>query len=101
MEKRKWTDIKAVEPEIRSMRAAGKTRQEIAYELGITKVQVKNWVNRHNREAARHDAGAPPKQRGRPRKNALTTEAAYQCEISRLKRENELLRDFLLLAGRG
>ncbi|MGL5512980.1 MAG: helix-turn-helix domain-containing protein, partial [Sporomusa sp.] len=95
-----WTDIKSMEAEIQALRLAGKTRQEIADELGLTKVQIKNWMNRYNREQARQSAGIPPKRRGRPRKNALTTQAEYQYEIGRLKRENELLRDFLRLTGR-
>ncbi|WOC32476.1 MULTISPECIES: hypothetical protein [Caproicibacterium] len=33
--KRSWTNIKAFEPKILAMRAAGKTRQEIADELGL------------------------------------------------------------------
>lgn len=99
MTKRTWTDIKSIEREILEMRAAGKTRQEIADELGLTKIQVKNWVSRYNREQARQDTGLRRKQRGRPRKTALTTEAEYQHELSRLRRENELLRDFLRLAG--
>lgn len=100
MGKRKWTNIKAVEFEIQAMRAAGRTRKEIADELGLTKIQIKNWVSRYNRAQAEQAAGLPIKRRGRPRKKALVTEAEYQFEINRLKRENELLRDFLQLAGR-
>ena len=53
MEKRKWTNIKAVETEIIKMRKAGRTRQEIADALGLEKVQIKNWINGYNREQAR------------------------------------------------
>lgn len=95
MEKRKWTNIKVMETEIQDMRAAGKTRQEIADKLGLTKIQIKNWVNRYNRERARLSSGLPPKKRGRARKSELSTQAEYENEISRLKRENELLWDFL------
>ncbi len=49
MEKRKWTNIKAVEELIAEIREAGKTRQEIAEALGLGKVQIKNWINRHNK----------------------------------------------------
>ena len=38
MSKRKYTHIKAVEPQIISMRKAGMTRQEIADELGLSKL---------------------------------------------------------------
>ena len=100
MEKRKWTNIKAVEPEIIKMREEGRTRQEIADKLGLEKVQIKNWISRYNREQARLTAGLPPKRRGRPMKSGYTTIEECQYEIQRLKIENELLRDFLRFTGR-
>ena len=100
MEKRKWTNIKAVETEIIKMRKAGRTRQEIADTLGLEKVQIKNWSSRYNREQARLAAGLLPKRRGRPRKSGYTTIEECQYEIRRLKMENELLRDFLQFTGR-
>ena len=50
---RKYTKIKELEPEILKMRAAGKTRREIAESLGLEKSQIKSWINRYNREQAR------------------------------------------------
>lgn len=76
------------------------TRQEIADKLGLTKVQIKSWVNRYNKRQQQIADGNPPKQQGRPRKKPLTTQEAYEKEIARLKMENELLRDFLQLTGR-
>ena len=52
MEKRKWTNIRAVETEITKMREEGRTRQETADALGLEKVQIKNWLSRYNRERA-------------------------------------------------
>ena len=102
---RKYTKIKMFEPKIIAMREAGKTRREIAEALGLEKVQIKSWINRHNKEQQRREAGILPKKKGRPRKNAEPTspeeiirEQAY--EIKRLKMENELLRDFLQSVGR-
>lgn len=95
--KRSWTKIKEFEPKILVMRAAGKTRQKIADELGLNKIQIKNWINRHNKEADREQAGIPPKRRGR--KPAITLQE-YKYENKQLKMENELLRDFLHAAGR-
>ena len=102
---RKYTKIKELEPEILKMRAEGKTRREIAESLGLEKSQIKSWINRYNREQAQRKAGILPKEKGRPRKNVEPTspeeiikEQAY--EISRLKMENELLRDFLQSVGR-
>lgn len=100
MSKRKWTNIKAIEPEIIAMRQAGKTRQEIADHFGLEKEQIKNWVGRYNREQARLAAGLAPKQRGRPRKGTITSQADYEYEINRLRMENKLLRDFLQSVGR-
>ena len=102
---RKYVKMKELEPQILAMRAAGKTRSEIAESLGLEKKQIVNWITRHNHEQARKEAGILPKKKGRPRKNAEPTspeevikEQAY--EIKRLKMENELLRDFLQSAGR-
>ena len=100
MSKRKWTNIKAIEPKIIAMRAEGKTRSEIAEYLGLEKEQIKNWVNRYNREQARLAAGLPPKHRGRPRKGEAISAEEYKYEIERLKMENKLLRDFLRSTGR-
>ncbi len=102
---RKYTKIKELEPQILAMRAAGKTRREIAERLGLEKSQIKNWIRRHNHEQTRKEAGILQKKKSRPRKNAEPTspeeiikEQAY--EIKRLKTENELLRDFLQSVGR-
>lgn len=95
--KRSWANIKELEPQILAMRAAGKTRCEIGEKLGLSKIQIKNWINRHNRAAEREENGLPPKRRGR--KPAVTLQE-YKCENKRLKMENELLRDFLHAAGR-
>jgi len=66
----------------------------------IGKVQIKNWINRYNREQARLGAGLPRKRRGRPRGNGYTTIEECQYEIQRLKIENKLLRDSLRFTGR-
>ena len=97
MSKRKWTNMQAMEAEIIAMRQAGKTRQEIADCLGLEKTQIKNWVNRYNREQASLAAGTPPKRRGRKPAKTL---AEYKYENQRLKMENKLLRDFLQSTGR-
>jgi len=84
------------EEKIMEMRKKGKTRKEIAEELGMSKVQVKNWINRYNRREAEKESSLI-KVRGR--KPAVTLQE-YKYENKRLKMENELLRDFLRLAGR-
>lgn len=94
--KRQYTHIKIMEPEIIAMREQGKTRQEIADALGLTKKQIKNWVCRHNREPEI----AIPKKRGRPRKSPLTKEREMELRIKELEREVALYRSFLRAAGR-
>jgi DNA-binding CsgD family transcriptional regulator len=43
MQKRKYSQLKAVEGLILSMRQDGMTLQEIADELGLSLKQMKNW----------------------------------------------------------
>lgn len=94
MSKRKWTRIDIYEPEIIRLREAGLTRQEIADELGLDKIQIKNWINRYNkRQNAAYDTGQKPK--GRPRKDGQPPRQNMETEIKRLRMENKLLRDFL------
>lgn len=70
MGKRKWTRMTAYEPEIIRLREAGLTKQEITDELGRNKIQIKNWINRHNQQQKiRAEGEYRPK--GRPRKDGL------------------------------
>ena len=102
MSKRQYTHIEGIEEEIIGMRAAGKSRREIAEHFGLKKEQIKGWVTRYNRRQAKAAAGIVPRPKGRPRKGAqsgdVVAEQAY--EIERLKMENALLRDFLSLTER-
>lgn len=94
MRKRKWTRIENYEPEIIRLREAGMTRQEIADELGLDKIQIKNWINRYNkRKNITFDSETKPK--GRPRKDGQPPRQNIETELKRLRMENKLLRDFL------
>ena len=95
MSKRKYTHFTAVESVIIAMREAGDTNREIADHLGVEKRQIECWVNRRNRKQKKLAAGIPPKPKGRPRIRPLSTTEEYEREISRLRMENKLLRDFL------
>ena len=95
MGKRKYTHVKELESTILSMREAGMTRQEIADELGLTKIQIKNWVNRHNQRNKKIAEGIIPNPTGRPRKYPIDSKEEYEREIARLQMENKLLLDFL------
>ena len=100
MSKRKFTHVEEYEPEILQMREEGKTRREIAEHLGLTKEQIKNWINRYNRKQRKLAAGIVSNSRGRPRRRPLSREEEYEKEIARLQMENQLLRDFLRFTGR-
>lgn len=103
MSRQKYTHVQALLPEIRAMIAAGKTQREIAAHLGLRdKYVVKELLKRERRKEEKIKAGIMPRPKGRPRKTPaprdVIAEQAY--EIDRLKRENNLLRDFLQLTER-
>ena len=95
MKKRKWTNMKQIEAEIVEMRKAGRTRQEIADHLGLSKKQIVNWVTRYNKSQAKLSKGILPRKRGRPRKDGQPPHEDERTELKRLRMENQLLRDFL------
>lgn len=95
MSKRKYTHIKELEELVIRMRESGMTRQEIAEELGLDKIQVKNCVYRYNHRKALLARGYEPRPKGRPRKDGQAPKQDLQKEVERLRMENKLLRDFL------
>ena len=81
-------------PQIKKMLANGKTHKEIENALGLVGSRpVHNLLKRERKK----ELQGIPKQRGR--KPAKTLQE-YKYENNRLKMENELLRDFLLLIER-
>ncbi len=97
---RKYEKVQELLPIIKERVADGKTQKEIAEEFGLKdKYVVKELLKRERRKEAKLAAGIKLRPQGRPRKGAapkdVIAEQAY--EIQRLKMENELLRDFLLL----
>ena len=103
MEKRNYTHIQALLPEIKAMLAEGKTQREVAEHYGFRdKHVVKRLLERERRKERKLEAGILPRPKGRPRKDAaprnIVAEQAY--EIHRLQMENKLLRDFLRSTGR-
>jgi len=97
---RKYTHIKVLEKEILELKSQGRTHREIATEHGLELKQVKKFFERHNRRVRQIEAGITPRKQGRPSKGYKVAEQEKDYEIKRLKMENELLRDFLRLAGR-
>ena len=103
MEKRNYTHVQMLLPEIEAMMAEGKTQREVAEYFGFKdKYVVKRLLNRQRERRRKLEAGIVPRPKGRPRKDAaprdVATEQAY--EIARLQMENKLLRDFLQFAER-
>ncbi len=89
-----------MEAEIAQMHAEGKTQREIADYYGFKdKYVVKGYLRRQRKKQCRIEAGITPHRRDRPPKGYMP-EADKDYEIKRLKMENELLRDFLRIAGR-
>ena len=82
------------------MRDEGKTRKEIAESLCLEKRQLKDWVRRYNRQQKLQQVGIVPRHQGRPSKELVSSDRGKDYEIKRLKMENELLRDFLQIAGK-
>ena len=86
---RKYEKVKVLLPVVQQLQAEGKTRKEIARELGLQSERTVKDLLYH----ARHkQEKAIPKLRGRKPAKTL---AEYKYENKRLKMENELLRDFL------
>ena len=83
--------------EIISKHSDGISKRELSMEYGKPYKMIRNMITRENNKKRNQEAGLPPKLR--VRKPAVTL-AEYKYENERLKRENELLRDFLHLAGR-
>ena len=69
MSKRKYTHIKRLEELVIAMSESGMTRQEIADELGLDKIQIKNCVYRYNHRRALLALGHELRPKGRPRKD--------------------------------
>ena len=108
---RSYRHIKDYEKVILELRESGLTRQEIAEKLGMSKIQIKNFINRYNKSQLKLEAGIIPKKIGRPPKNYVVSEkdkiaelkyilARKDAKIKSLEMENELMRDFLSLTER-
>ena len=103
MEKRNYTHVQTLLPEIKAMLAEGKSQQEIAEHYVFQDKQVvKRLLERERRKERKLEAGILPRPKGLPRKDSapknIVAEQAY--EIRRLRMENNLLRDFLHFTGR-
>ena len=83
MEKRNYTHIQALLPEIKAMLAEGKTQREIAEHYGYRDKQVvKELLKRERRKERKSEAGILPRPKGRPRKDATPREL-WQSRLMR------------------
>jgi len=98
--KRRYVKVKEYEEMIFDMKVADKSNREIREYFGLSEKQLENLINRYNRRKDKIEAGIELREKGRPRKDNLITDNEKDYIIKRLKMENELLRDFIRLAGR-
>ena len=108
---RSYRHISEYEREILELKRQGFTHQEIGEKYGLTKEQIKGFINRHNRKQRKLEAGISIHKKGRPAKDSVVTEemksselryiiARKDAKIKQLEMENELMRDFLSLTER-
>lgn len=83
------------------MHEDGKTHREIAEHFGLERNQVKKCMERFHRRQRKEAAGIQTRPKGRPRKDGQPPHQSEAAELKRLRMENQLLRDFLELGGRG
>ena len=104
-------NIKEYELEILELKSQGKTNREICEKFGFEMKQLKNFINRHNTNQRKLEAGIALKRKGRPPKDYIVSEqdkvaelkyilARKEAKIKSLEMENELMRDFLSLTER-
>lgn len=108
---RSYRHIKEYESEILELKSQGKTNREICEKFGFEIKQLKNFINRYNRNQRKLEAGIALKRKGRPPKDYVISEqdkvaelkyllARKEAKIKSLEMENELMRDFLSLTER-
>jgi predicted transcriptional regulator len=97
---RSYIKVEQYAEEVFRRKKAGETNREIGESLGLTKEQVKQLVSRQNRKARRIANGYVPRPKGRPAKTEQDAETKRNNELVLLRMQVELLRNFLLEAGR-
>jgi len=98
--RQKYTKMEGLAEIIFARKAAGETNREIGESYELTLKQVKELVRRQNRKRRMIAQGYIPRPKGRPRKNPEDEEIRRKNELIQLRMQVELLRNFLLEAGR-
>ena len=97
---RKYTKIEMLSDKIFRLKEQGKTHREIGDLYGLTKEQIKGFVNRQNRKQRLLKQGYVPRPKGRPRKNSLDESTILQNELIELRMKVDVLQNFLCAIGR-
>ena len=97
---RKYTKIEMLSDEIFRLKEHGKTHREIGELYGLTKEQIKGFVNRQNRKQRLLDQGYVPRPKGRPRKNAVDERTLLENKLIELRMKVDVLQNFLCAIGR-
>ena len=71
--------------------------RELSRKYRVSRYAIQSWCGLRPEVKIRQEA---PLRKGRPRKNTINTPKELELENKRLTMENELLRDFLRIAGR-
>ena len=84
------------------MLAAGKTQREVKEYFHLQGGRpIHDLLKQERCREKQLEVGLPLRPKGRPRKDCVISSVKEKdYEINRLKMENELLRDFLRIAGR-
>ena len=98
--RQKYTKVEELTEVIYARKAAGESNRQIGESYGLTLKQVKELVSRQNRKQRLIAQGYIPRPKGRPRKNPENEEVRRNNELIQLRMQVELLRNFLLEAGR-
>ena len=108
---RSYRHVSEYEEEILRLKSEGWTKREIGEKYGFTYEQVHNFISRYNEKQRKIAAGIAIRKKGRPPKDYQVSEEdkvaqlryiidRKDARIKSLEMENELMRDFLSLAGR-
>ena len=98
---RGYRHISQYEKEIFQLREKGFSLKGIGEQLGFTKTQVHNFISRYNRKQKEIAKGkSTSKQNKGKNKRLKDIIASKDARIKTLEMDNELMRDFLLLAER-
>lgn len=97
---RSYVKVECLAEEVFRRKAAGETNREIGEHFGLSKEQVKQLATRQRRKQRQIESGYIPRPKGRPRKNAIDEDGRQQKELTQLRMQVELLRNFLSEVGR-